>query len=123
MSTTGCVEGPQHEKETQAVLWGFIFELRQTGASGAEGDSLDDAQQAGTTKKEAPQKPVQVDKGLTVNPMIVSIPRWMRAKRPMNRSVVRGLCSRRNLRIWKRRRMLLNEIPKPNSEKKMCFVC
>lgn len=74
MSTTGCVEGPQHEKETQAVLWGFIFELRQTGASGAEGDSLDDAQQAGTTKKEAPQKPVQVDKGLTrdVIPRILS---------------------------------------------------
>lgn len=53
---------------------GIYFELRQTGASGAEGDSLDDAQQAGTTKREAPQKPVQVDKGLTpdVIPRILS---------------------------------------------------
>ena len=55
MSTTGRVEGPQHEKKTQAVLWGFMFELRQTGASGGEGDSLEDAQQAGITKREATQ--------------------------------------------------------------------
>lgn len=42
----------------------FMFELSQTGASRAECDGPKDIQQAGSTKGEAPQKPVQIDKGL-----------------------------------------------------------
>ena len=51
-----------------------------------------------------------------------SISRWIRDKRPMGRSVSLGLCPRKNLMIWKRRRKLLPEIPMPISEKKVFLM-
>ena len=42
--------------------------------------------------------------------------RWIRDKRPTGRSIGLDLCSRMYLRLWKRRRKLLPEIPMPTPE-------
>lgn len=61
----------------------------------------------------------EIKMSVAVTAMISSISRWIRAKRPMGRSVGLGLCPQKNLRMWKRRRMLLAEIPMPISERRV----
>ena len=63
----------------------------------------------------------EIKMSVAMNAATRSISRWIRDKRPMGRSVSLGLCPRMNLRMWKRRRKLLPEIPMPISEKKMCL--
>lgn len=53
--------------------------------------------------------------------MVISISMWIRAKRPMGRSVSLDLCPRTSLRMWKRTRKLLPATPIPTS-KKMVFL-
>jgi hypothetical protein len=47
-----------------------------------------------------------------------SITRYIRAMKPMGNSVTLGLCSRMNMKLWKRRMQLLAEFLMPISEKK-----
>ena len=55
---------------------------------------------------------------VAINTVVSSMTMWIRAKWPMVRLVGLGLCSRRKLWTWKRRRMVLAEIPMPTLEKK-----
>ena len=50
-------------------------------------------------------------------PKIGIIPLWIRVKRPMRRFVGLRLCCRMNVNMWKRRRMVLAEIPMPILER------
>lgn len=64
MTAKRHIEYTEEKKATEDMIGRFMFELAQTGASRAECDGPKDIQQAGSTKGEAPQKPVQIDKGL-----------------------------------------------------------
>lgn len=59
---------------------------------------------------------------VAMTPTTSSISRWTMAKTPMGMSVSLGLCSRLDMRTWKRRRTLLPEIPMLISEKKVFLM-
>ena len=62
--------------------------------------------------------PEDVKKSSVIYAASSSITRCIRATKPMGKSVSLGLCPRMNMKVWKRRRQLLAEIPMPISEKK-----
>lgn len=66
--------------------------------------------------------PEDIKKSLAICAASSSISRCIRAMRPMGKSVSLGLCPRMNMKIWKRRRQLLAEIPTPISQKKTSLM-
>lgn len=57
-----------------------------------------------------------------MNPMATSMTMWIRARWLIIRSVGLGLCSRRKVWTWKRRRIVLTEIPIPTSQKNAFLI-
>ena len=64
----------------------------------------------------SPHLPHGIKMSVATKLMAISITRWIRDKRPMGRSICLDLCPRMYLKMWKRRRKLLPEIPMPTPE-------
>lgn len=56
-----------------------------------------------------------------IRPIVMSIVSWIRDKKSMERSMGLGLCPPNNMQRWKRKRMLLAEIPTLTSENTVTF--
>lgn len=57
-----------------------------------------------------------------MNPTATSMTMWIRARWLIIRAVGLGLCSRRNVWTWTRRRIVLAEIPIPTSQKNAFLI-